>query len=544
MNQAINILLIDDDEEDFIITRHLIEDIPHQKYKIDWVESYEKALQLFDKNQYAVYLLDYKLGNHIGLDIIQEARNKNITAPFILLTGMGNVELDEEAMKAGASDYLIKGNISATELDRSIRYSLEHANNLNKIKELNFDLEKRVTLRTKELEGVVKALELTNRTLENQISENKKTEAQLLNREMLLHEAHRIGRSAAFIWNISNDKIEFSPEFYTIVNRKSNEFEHSFQGLQKIIHPDDLKKLRGIKNAFVKKTSPYQTELKFILPSKKIIYVYSEWNIENDEDGNPERLIGFTQDITERKLAESQIRIALQKANELNELKSRFISMTSHEFRTPLTTILSSTELIIKYFEKNEEEKFKKHVKKIKGSVSNLTELLDYFLSVEKLEEGRVELETSEFDIVKLFHDQINVMRDITKPRQIILFHTSLQSCMVKLDKKITRTILQNLLSNAIKYSGENTSIDVKFNVHESQIMLSVSDKGIGIPENEQQHLFERFYRAKNVTNIQGTGIGLNIIKKYIELMKGEITFKSELNIGSTFIVVIPLINF
>ena len=169
---------------------------------------------------------------------------------------------------------------------------------------------------------------------------------------------------------------------------------------------------------------------------------------------------------------------------------------------------------------------------------------MDYFLSVEKLEEGRVELETSEFDIIKLFHDQINVMRDITKPRQLILFQTSSQSCMVKMDKKITRTILQNLLSNAIKYSGENTSIDVKFDVFENQIMLSVSDKGIGIPENEQQHLFERFYRAKNATNIQGTGLGLNIIKKYIELMKGEITFKSELNIGSTFFVEIPLINF
>jgi signal transduction histidine kinase/DNA-binding response OmpR family regulator len=543
MKPILDILLIDDDEEDFIITRHLIEDTPHHKYKIDWVESYENALEIFDKNKYAVYLLDYKLGNHVGLDIIKEARRKNITAPFILLTGLGNSELDEEAMKAGASDYLIKGNITATELDRSIRYSLEHANNLTQIKELNLDLEKRVTLRTKELEGVVRALELTNRTLENQIIENKKTEAQLLNRELLLHEAHRIGRSAAFVWDITNDAIEFSREFYTIAERSKDEFEHTFQGIQKIIHGDDVRKFKAIKNAFVRKASPYHTELRFVLPSKKIKFVYSEWNIENDANGLPARLIGFTQDITERKIAESQIRIALQKANELNELKSRFISMTSHEFRTPLTTILSSVELIVKYFKKQETEKFEKHVKKIKGSVSNLTELLDYFLSVEKLEEGRVELENSEFDIVKLFHEQINEMSDSTKTGQHLLFSSNIPLCIVKMDKKICRTILQNLLSNAIKYSGENTSVDVQFKKTDKHILLSVSDQGIGIPENEQQHLFERFYRAKNATNIQGTGLGLNIIKKYIELMNGRITFISEQHIGSKFIVEIPLIT-
>ena len=543
MRESLNILLIDDDEEDYIITRHLIEDSPspQRKYQLDWAESYEAAVRIFDKNQYAVYLLDYKLGNHVGLDVIKEAREKNITAPFILLTGLGNAELDEEAMKAGASDYLVKGNITAAELDRSIRYSLEHANNLNKIRELNFDLEKRVTLRTRELEGVVRALELTNRTLENQIIENKKTEAQLLNREMMLHEAHRIGRSAAFVWNIVNDEIEFSPEFYSIVERSSHAFEHTFEGFQKIIHPDDIRKFKAIKYAFVKKNFPNNTELRIILPSGNVKYVYSEWNLENDSKGNPDRLIGFAQDITERKLAESQIRVALQKANELNELKSRFISMTSHEFRTPLTTILSSVELIVRYFKKQETEKFEKHVKKIKGSVNNLTELLDYFLSVEKLEEGRVELESSEFDIVKLFSDQIHEMSDNTKEGQQILFQTNASELLVKLDKKIVRTILQNLLSNAIKYSGENTSIQVNFKRSDKNILLTVADQGIGIPENEQIHLFERFYRAKNATNIQGTGLGLNIIKKYIELMKGEITFISEQNLGSKFIVEIPL---
>ena len=233
MRQSLNILLIDDDEEDYIITRHLIEDIPHLKYKIDWVDSYEKAVNIFDKNQYAVYLLDYKLGAHVGLDIIHEARKKNITAPFILLTGLGNVELDEEAMKAGASDYLVKGNISATELDRSIRYSLEHANNLNKIKELNFELEKRVTLRTKELEGVVRALELTNRTLENQIIENKKTEAQLLNREMMLHDAHRIGRSAAFVYLLKKMRLNLAQSFTILLKEKKMNLNILFKEFKK-----------------------------------------------------------------------------------------------------------------------------------------------------------------------------------------------------------------------------------------------------------------------------------------------------------------------
>ena len=415
MIKNIRILLIDDDEEDYIITRDLIEDIPQRKYKLDWVANYEEALSLFDENKFDVYLVDYKLGNHIGLDIILEAQKKNISAPFILLTGMANIELDEEAMKAGASDYLVKGTITATELDRAIRYSLEHSNNIAKTRSLNHELEMRVAQRTQELQGVVRALELTNTSLENRVIENKRTEEQL--------------------------------------------------------------------------------------------------------------------------------RIALEKSKELNELKSRFISMTSHEFRTPLTTILSSTQLLHKYFLKQDPEPFERHIKKIKQSVNNLTELLEYFLSAERLEEGKVLLHPSEFDIVRLFQDHLAEMSDITKPNQTISFLANVPSFIVNFDKKISRTIIQNLVSNAIKYSHENTLIEVSFTASMHDIVFSVSDQGIGIPKDEQEYLFDRFYRAKNAFNIQGTGLGLNIIKKYIDLMHGTLAFNSQLGSGSVFTVSLPLLN-
>jgi len=241
---------------------------------------------------------------------------------------------------------------------------------------------------------------------------------------------------------------------------------------------------------------------------------------------------------TKQKQAETEVRKALEKEKELNELKSRFVTLASHEFRTPLSTILSSVSLIGKYNELNEKEKIDKHILRIKSSVSNLTIILNDFLSLSKLEEGMITNHPSTFNFQLLCKELEEEMSAVKKETQEITCVYA-GSETVYLDQNILKNILINLLSNAIKYS-EQGAIKIAINVSASNIIITITDQGMGIPLADQPFLFSRFFRAQNATNIQGTGLGLNIVKRYVDLLNGYINMKSELEKGTTFTIEIP----
>lgn len=238
--------------------------------------------------------------------------------------------------------------------------------------------------------------------------------------------------------------------------------------------------------------------------------------------------------IAELEQTKSELNQALEKEKELNELKTRFVSMASHEFRTPLATIMSSLSLVKKYGEQKEAEKQDKHILKIKGSINNLTDILNDFLSVSKLEEGKVENVSEEFDLKAFITDIISEMQGVIKQDQQLVYKHSGNE-MVLLDKKLLKNILFNLLSNAIKFSAEGKSVEIYSEVKKSTVKISVKDQGIGISKDDQKNLFERFFRGHNATHIQGTGLGLNIVAKYLELMNGLIAVESEENKGTKF---------
>ena len=246
--------------------------------------------------------------------------------------------------------------------------------------------------------------------------------------------------------------------------------------------------------------------------------------------------------LMELERSKEELSIALEKEKELNDMKSRFVSMASHEFRTPLSTILSSVSLINKYKTTEEEEKREKHVLRIKLAVNNLTLILNDFLSIGKLEEGKVIANYSEFNLNDLVLEANTELQGILKPGQTITHQHSGKN-EVCLDKNCVKNILINLISNAIKFSPENKSIDVISLTDSQNIRLTVKDHGMGISEEDQKHLFERFFRAKNATNIQGTGLGLYIVTKYVDLMNGKIEFESKLNEGTTFNIILPIQN-
>jgi PAS domain S-box-containing protein len=243
--------------------------------------------------------------------------------------------------------------------------------------------------------------------------------------------------------------------------------------------------------------------------------------------------------IDELEKTKANLRNALEKEKDLNELKSRFVAMASHEFRTPLTAMLSSLSLVTKYGEQQDVENQSRHVKRIKKSINSLTDILNDFLSVSKLEEGKLECRPEKINL-KLCIEEINTeMRLMLTDNQVLEYEHHGNEFAVA-DKKLVKNVLFNLISNAIKFSPEGGTIKVESQMLNSNVKISVKDSGIGISPEDQKHLFERFFRGQNATHIQGTGLGLNIVTKYTELMNGTIEFESQVNQGSTFTIRLP----
>lgn len=261
----------------------------------------------------------------------------------------------------------------------------------------------------------------------------------------------------------------------------------------------------------------------------------------NLEEQIEERTRSLKNLVAELQKAKEEVSLSLEKEKELGQLKSRFVSMASHEFRTPLSAVQLSAVLIERYAQPFQNDHITKHVGKIKTAVGNLTAILNDFLSLEKLEAGKVEPAFSSFDLVKLGEEITEEMQIVAKQNQSIIYqHTGINS-IVNLDQNLLRNCVVNLIANAIKYSGENTFIEFNTEVGGEKCTITIKDNGIGIPENDQKHLFEAFFRAHNTGNIPGTGLGLNIVARYTSLMNGAVEFKSKLNQGTLFILSFPI---
>lgn len=242
--------------------------------------------------------------------------------------------------------------------------------------------------------------------------------------------------------------------------------------------------------------------------------------------------------VNELEQAKEDVSLSLEKEKELNQLKTRFVSMASHEFRTPLSSVQLSASLIEKYAQKPDPENIVKHTGKIKNSVGHLTGILNDFLSLEKLEAGKTVAEFKEFDVIKFSEELIEEMQMIAKQNQNIVYQHTGTSSIINLDSALLKSSIINLVSNAIKYSGENTFIEFNTELNDNEFCITVKDNGIGIPEEDHKNLFEPFFRAHNTGNIPGTGLGLNIVKRYVELMGGRVVCTSAQNKGTTITLI------
>ncbi|MFD1551286.1 hybrid sensor histidine kinase/response regulator [Putridiphycobacter roseus] len=280
----------------------------------------------------------------------------------------------------------------------------------------------------------------------------------------------------------------------------------------------------------------------FELNLKKQFYHINAVPLRNEKN-EIDKILVVEKNITAQKVISQKLEESLRKEKEINEMKSRFVSMASHEFRTPLSTILSSNSLIDKYLKIGQKDKTEKHIKRIKSAVLGLTDILNDFLSTDKLENDIIQVKNILFDYAEFVEEVTEELQLMCIDDQNIKSFIKSDVKNIIADKKLLKNVLYNLLSNAIKYSKDGQDITFNSFITNKELKIEIKDKGIGIPLADQAQLFTRFYRAENAINIKGTGLGLVIVKSYLNLLHGSIDFKSIENEGTTFTCIIPIEN-
>lgn len=314
--------------------------------------------------------------------------------------------------------------------------------------------------------------------------------------------------------------------------------------IRAITHQDDLDiTLKSHKRIFDGDIHRFQIEKRYIHKRGHVVWIQLTNSVVQNVHGQPLYQVSQIQDITDRKRAESEIFNALAKEKQLSELKSRFVSITSHEFRTPLTTILSAAELLEYYGHNWTEEEKLEQLHLIQAAVQQMTNLLDDILLLGKAEAGKLEFKPTIVDLIKFCRHlaaeiQLNAGSDCA-----IAVISNYQGITAAIDQKLLRQILSNLLTNAIKYSPQGDKVTLELDCKNGEAVFQIQDRGIGIPKEDQQHLFEFFHRATNVGHISGTGLGLAIVKKCVDLHRGHISVLSEVGFGTTFRVCVPIDN-
>lgn len=386
--------------------------------------------------------------------------------------------------------------------------------------------------------------------LVSDVTLRRKTEDELLDltqnlEQKVVERTKELGQSEQLYKSIARN---FPEGVISIFDRNLRYLFAEGQGLYELgIETDDLIGLAYLDRIAPEAKEKVKSELELVFQgrSRSFEIEVGDWTYAinavplYDDMNKVDRILVVEKNISALKEASKRLEENLQQERHLNEMKSRFVSMASHEFRTPLTTINSSAGLILNYHLKQKYEPIPKHVERIKTSVRNLTTILNDFLSLEKLETGKTSCEAKSFDLITLITEVIDEMGGMVKGNQTLVYNGP-DVLKVLLDFNLVKNSLINLVSNAIKYSPENKPIKVTVETVNDQVEIAVKDEGIGIPTEDQPKMFDRFFRAGNALNIEGTGLGLNIVVRYLELMNGKLRFESEEGLGTTFYLNLP----
>ena len=528
MEKEVRILVVSTEEGDFNRISDMLGQANWCCFSTGWAATFQEGIQTMLRRGHDVYFVDYSLGDQNGLQLIHRALDGGHPSPFILLTDREDSELFNKAESTGAADFLVKWQFTPDELARTIRYAINHARDLAKIWDLNADLEKKIRKRTASLNETVAQLK-------EQIQAKEQVQIELLSSQKILKQLIR----------------GYGVGSFSIVDRHYQYVLSGGKSLQLVESP--VAKPAGIRlfsQLPEEDWEKIQCEFDQVFEGAEIrdLNIPGTWDGRfftvdayplRNLDGTIEKIAVMTRDVTDLRNAIEKMEKALESEKELGEMKSRFVSMASHEFRTPLTTIASSAFLIESYADRQDTASIKKHAARIRQSVDNLNTILGEFLSLGKLDNGRIASNLVNLNLRELVEEVSLELNHLLKTGQVVeYFHEGPEHIL--LDGSLLKNILINLLSNAVKYSPENSIVHVLTRISPAGVAITIRDEGIGIPETDQPKLFTRFFRAANAGNVQGTGLGLYIVKRYVNILNGAITFQSQLGKGSVFSVELP----
>ena len=512
--QLVKILLIDPDPNGDRWLQELLSKITSIKFDVQCAINDAEGLESIGQNQHDIYFINQKIGDVWGgVEFVKKARISGCEQPIFFLIDSEKDYLKIESIKeieaAGATDYFQKNKIDADAIAHSIRYALK---------------------------------------------EQEMNQALLLSQERyaLALSACEVG---VWDWNLITNELYVAPNLKAMLGYGHDEINPNWQAWQKVLHPGDRERVQAIlDNHLAGLTSHYEVEYRRLHKDGTSRWFLSRGSTLRDINGQPCRIVVSETDITERKQLEAYLRQSLEKEKEINQLKSQFLTMVSHEFRTPLATILSSADLLEFYVEKSEYQKVLNHIKRLQSSAEYMTQMLNDVLVMEKAKNGRLMFNPTWIDLKDFCKDCVKYLEHSIQKRNrlsakdnqknkivIIAKESSINEIHGFFDKELIKEMLRHLLWNAVIYSDNEESIIFEIEpINNQEIILKVKDYGLGIPTEEQTKIFDMFYRGNNIQNIPGSGLGLAIVKTCVYLHGGEISVQSKIGAGSTFTVKLP----
>jgi len=384
-------------------------------------------------------------------------------------------------------------------------------------------------------------LEEVNRLLEERVRERTADLHNLSQRLELATKAAGIG-----IWDldIKANRVTWDDRMHEIYNIPKDT-PNLLDAWTNALHPEDRARVLEESQRTLRETRySYDIEFRILYPNGNIAYIKDMAIILRDEHDTPYRAVGVNLDITESKFAQETLRMALEKEKELGDLKTNFMTMASHEFRTPLATILAGADILSRYRSKLSEAQIDERLDKIRQQVMHIKNMLENVLQVVQVQSGRVEFSPTKANLCSFCKEVVDEFEAQPNYQGKIKFIYPTPPIMFTFDNHLMRHIISNLLSNALRYSSPSNMVSLELSQTSKSVIIHVKDTGIGIPSDDLRYLFEPFHRGSNVSNITGTGLGLSIVKQAVELHGGTISVESVLGEGSCFVVELPRLNY
>ncbi len=487
--RKIKVVLVEDDQDDAFLVRDFLNDTRFLDCQLKVIANFEEGLQEILTDSADVYLLDHHLGAGKGVDLIAQAREAGITKPMILLTGNDSPEVDQEAQKAGANDYILKAELNTSILERSIRYALS------------------------QWEATHIQEQLLRESLLREEAEYREAQWQLIS------ETIPYG-----LWVTDTDgRVEYvSYSFLELLGLDLKEIEElNFQDLL-------VERLREKWQQTLASGKQWNEEMKLTGPDGDEVFVLSRGLPVKDEDGEILQWVGINLDITREKI--------------IDQRKDRFLQIASHELKSPIMSILSSLYILEEEVTAGKIETGTDYIKRMKRQLKNLTQLVEDLLDLSKIEMEKLSYYPEIMNLNEVVNEVIEDLNDTHGHTIKVAMDADLY---LRGDKQRIRQVLVNLINNAIKYSPQADQIEVKVKGEGEQVTIEVTDFGIGIPESELGKIFGKFYSGESLStkDFSGLGLGLFLARKIVELHRGEISVVSQVGKGSTFTVVLPIDN-